>query len=176
LSDVVRVDVFNPRTVDCVISPSPKRINQGNERGLPIELLEGETCGKKTMIIGRYVLGRALRLAEVIVGGRDGVCSASPICSQNRKVGLSANVRVFGRNAREHVEISFLDVSSNKAGELDLHSKRASNGGEIVAPLWYSQKTVGGARSPSLKRDVRNPSGQPIIREDETETIRGSGC
>jgi hypothetical protein len=155
LSDVVRVDIFDPRTVKCIISTSPKRVNPGNESEIHVELIEGKMSGKELMIEGGNVLGRALWLAKVVIGGRNGVRAACPICSKDREVGLSADVRVFGRDARKHVKVSFLDVSPSKAGELDLHSKSATGGGKIVAPLRDSQKTVRGARSTSLNRDVR---------------------
>jgi hypothetical protein len=108
-----------------------------------------------------------LGLAKVIIGGRNGVRAAGPISCKYRGVGLSADVEVFGRNARKHVEVSFLDVSSNKAGELNLHGGSATDGGKVVAPLRDSKKTVRRARSTGIKRDVCDPSGKPIISEDE---------
>ena len=31
LYDIVGVDILDPRTVECIISPNPKRVNKGNE-------------------------------------------------------------------------------------------------------------------------------------------------
>ena len=56
-----------------------------------------------------------------------------------------------------------------------LHSEYATNGGEVVAPLRDSQKTLRWARSISLKRNMRDPSGKVVVRKDEVQMIRGSG-
>ena len=37
LRDIIGIDIFNPRTVECIIRPSPKRINQGNQRWVPYQ-------------------------------------------------------------------------------------------------------------------------------------------
>ena len=76
---VVGVNILDPRTVEGIISPSPKRIDKGDEGGLPIELLERKPGSKEAMIVGRDVFGRTLRFAKVVVGGRDGIGAAGPI-------------------------------------------------------------------------------------------------
>jgi hypothetical protein len=173
LGYVVRVNIFYPRTVERVISPSPKRVNEGNKGGLSIKLLEGKSSSKESVIVGGNIFGRSLRFAEIIIGGRDGIRAAGPIGREYGEVGLSANVRIFGRNAREHVEISLLDVASNKASELDLHCNGASSTGEVVAPLRDGQKTVGGTRSAGLESNMGDPCGKAIIRKYE---IQSFGC
>ena len=79
LCDIAGVDILYPRTVECIISPSPKRVNKGNTSGLPIKLLECKPGSKETMILGCDVLGRSLRFAKVAIDGRDGVRAAGPI-------------------------------------------------------------------------------------------------
>ncbi len=79
LCDVVGVNIFDPRTAKCIISPSPKLVNKGNEDGLPIKLLECKPGSKETMIVGCDVPGRSLRFAKVGIGSRDGVRAAGPI-------------------------------------------------------------------------------------------------
>jgi hypothetical protein len=60
LRDIIGIDIFNPRTVECIISPSPKRANQGNKGGLPIKLLECMSSGTETVISFRNnIFGRA---------------------------------------------------------------------------------------------------------------------
>jgi hypothetical protein len=114
-----------------------------------------------------------LRLTKIIVGGRDGVGAAGPIGREDREISQSANVRLLGRDASKHIKVSFLHIASYKAGELYLHSECATSGGKVVAPLRDSQKTIRGARSTGLERDVRDPSGKAIVGKDEIQTIRG---
>ena len=175
MSSIFRVDIFDPRTAGCIISLSPKRVNQGIEGGLPIKLLEGKASGEESMVVGGNVIGRALGLEKVVIGGRNGVRAAGPISCRSRDVSLSADVWVFGRNARKIVEVSFLDVSSNTAGELNLHGDSATHGGQVVAPLMDIKKRIRRAWSTGLKRDVCHPSGKPIVREDNIQAIQGSG-
>ena len=40
LRNIVGIDILDLRTVEGIISPSPKRVNKGNECGLPIKLLK----------------------------------------------------------------------------------------------------------------------------------------
>ena len=70
--------------MECVISPSPKRVNEGNEGGLSIKFLEGKPSGKEAVELGGNVLARALRLAKIIIGGRNGVSAACSIGRENR--------------------------------------------------------------------------------------------
>jgi hypothetical protein len=79
LCDVVGVNILDPRAVECIVSPSPKRIDKGNEGGLPIKLLERKPGSKEAMIVGRDVFGRSLWFAKVVIGGRDGIGAAGPI-------------------------------------------------------------------------------------------------
>ncbi len=46
LCDIFFVNIFDPRAVECVISPSPKRVDQGNEGGLSIKFLDCNPSGK----------------------------------------------------------------------------------------------------------------------------------
>ena len=73
LSNIFCVDIFDPRTVECIISSSPKRANQGKKGGLSIKLLECKPSGKESMVVGRNIFARASELAKVIIGGRNGV-------------------------------------------------------------------------------------------------------
>ena len=111
LSNIIGVNIFDPRTMESVISPSPKRVNEGNEGGLPIKFLEGKPIGKEAVKVGGDVLAWSLRLAKVIVGGRNGVCAACSVGREDREVGLSSDIRVVGRDACEHVEISFFNIA-----------------------------------------------------------------
>ncbi len=69
----VGANILDPRAVECIISPGPKRMDRGNEGGLPIKLLDRKPGSKEAMIVGRDVIGRSLRLAKVVIGGRDGI-------------------------------------------------------------------------------------------------------
>ena len=40
LGNVFGVDILDPRTVECITNPNPKRVIKGNEGGIPIKLLE----------------------------------------------------------------------------------------------------------------------------------------
>jgi hypothetical protein len=173
LSNIIGVNIFDPRTMESVISPSPKRVNEGNESGLPIEFFKCKSSGEEAMVVGRDVFARTLRVSKIIIGGRDGVGAAGPIGREDREVCLSADILLLGRDASKHIEVSFLYIASYKAGELYLHGKCATSGGKVVAPLRYSQKTIRWARSTGLERDVRNPSGKAIVGKDEIQTIRG---
>ncbi len=77
--NIFGIDILDPRTMEGIISPSPKRVNKGNECGLPIKLLKCKPCSKEAIVVGRDVFTRALRFAEVIIGSRDGVGAAGPI-------------------------------------------------------------------------------------------------
>ncbi len=39
LINILCVNIFDPRAAECIISPSPKRVNQGNEGGLFVKIL-----------------------------------------------------------------------------------------------------------------------------------------
>ncbi len=51
LCDIVCIDIFYPRTVEKVISPSPKRVNDGNKGWLSIKLPDGKASGKESVKI-----------------------------------------------------------------------------------------------------------------------------
>ncbi len=46
LGNIFCVNIFDSRAVECVISPNPKRVDQGNEGGISIKFLEGKPSGK----------------------------------------------------------------------------------------------------------------------------------
>jgi len=50
LGNIFRVDIFDPHTVECIIIPSPNSVNQDNEDGLSIKLLEGKASGKESIV------------------------------------------------------------------------------------------------------------------------------
>jgi hypothetical protein len=56
LSNIFGIDILDPRTMKCVISPGTKRVNEGKECGLPIELFKGKPGSKEAMVVGRDVL------------------------------------------------------------------------------------------------------------------------